>query len=197
MPAALFLARLSAEVRLVLKGEVDPARCLAMLNDQIMATENDDYFVTFSLATLDARTHRFEAANAGHLAPLVRRAAGGPLERVGQVQTGLPLAVKERSRYGSGSTTIEPGDVVILLTDGIFEAMDADHRCLGLPELERIILAAPPGASAVGRAILDGVLRHAGDGPQADDMTICCLGRPALANHPVPGPTTIHPSRGD
>ena len=182
LPAALFLARLSAEVRLVLRGEVDPARCLALLNEQIMATAHDDYFVTFSLATIDARTHRFEAASAGHLAPLVRRAAGGPLERIGQDETGLPLGVRERCRYQSGSTTIEPGDVVVLVTDGIFEAMGPVRKCLGLPRLERVILDAPPGASAVGHAILEAIREHSGGEPQADDMTICCLGRLALAH---------------
>jgi phosphoserine phosphatase RsbU/P len=185
MPAALFLARLSAEVRLVLRGEVDPAGCLAWLNEQLMAA-NDDLFVTFSLATLDSRTHRFEAAGAGHLAPMIRRGGGGPLERVGQAETGLPLGVKGSGQYRSAVASIEPGDVVILCTDGIYEAMNPGGKCLGLPALERIILAAPAGARGVGEAILEAVRDHLGECPQADDMTILCLGRPA--RQPIPQP---------
>jgi serine phosphatase RsbU (regulator of sigma subunit) len=144
-----------------------------------MASRNDGLFVTFSMATLDAKCHRFEAAGAGHLAPLVRRARGGPIERLGQDETGLPLAIDARSRYRSVAITIEPGDVVVLCTDGVYEAMDSSARCLGLPELERIILAAPPGAPAVGEAIRKAVRGHIGDRPQTDDLTIFCLGRKA------------------
>ncbi len=138
MPAALFLARLSAEVRLVLQGDVDPARCLTRLNEQIMADDARTELLRDLLAG-DARRPdaSLRGRQRGHLAPLIRRARGGPLERIGKEQTGLPLAVQDRCRYVSASATIEPGDVVVLLTDGIFEAMDADRKCLGIPELER------------------------------------------------------------
>ena len=178
MPAALFLARLSAEVRLALQGEVDPARCLARLNRQITADAADGFFVTFLMATIDARNHRLTTAGAGHLAPMVRRARGGPIERIGQEAAGLPLAVEEDSLYRSVATTIEPGDVVVLCTDGVYEAINARSELLGLGRLERIILAAPPGASAVGEAIVKAVRDHVGDGPQADDMSILCISRP-------------------
>jgi phosphoserine phosphatase RsbU/P len=66
----------------------------------------------------------------------------------------------------------------VLCTDGIYEASNARSELLGLRQLERIILGAPPGASAVGQAIVEAIRDHAGDRPQADDMTILCLSRP-------------------
>jgi sigma-B regulation protein RsbU (phosphoserine phosphatase) len=179
MPAALFLARLSAEVRQVLQGEVDPARCLARLNRQITADAADGFFVTFLMATIDAQNHRLASATAGHLAPMLRRARGGPIERIGQEANGLPLAVEEDSEYRVVDTTIEPGDVIVLCTDGIYEAMNAELDCLGIGRLEQVIQSAPPGASAVGEAIVKAVRDHARGCPQADDMTILCIGRPA------------------
>ena len=76
LPAALLTARLSAEIRLFLQGETDPARVVTRLNLQL--TENGvlDMYITFLLAMLDVSSHRLMIVNAGHPYPLIRRKDG-------------------------------------------------------------------------------------------------------------------------
>jgi sigma-B regulation protein RsbU (phosphoserine phosphatase) len=73
-------------------------------------------------------------------------------------------------------TPLGPGDVVVLYTDGITEAMDADERQFGFPRLQEALASAPGGAPAVGEAILAAVRRHVGGHPPSDDMTLLCFG---------------------
>jgi serine phosphatase RsbU (regulator of sigma subunit) len=72
LPAALLTAKLSAEIRLFLQGETDPARVVTRLNDQLCENGVLDMYITFLLAMLDITNHRLQIVNAGHPCPLIR-----------------------------------------------------------------------------------------------------------------------------
>ena len=107
LPAALLTAQLSAEIRLFLQGETDPARVVTRLNLQL--TENGvlDMYITFLLAMLDISSHRLMIVNAGHPYPLIRR-KDGRIEEFGP-ESGLPLAIQGDWDYETAETTLEPG----------------------------------------------------------------------------------------
>jgi sigma-B regulation protein RsbU (phosphoserine phosphatase) len=175
MPAALMMARLSAAVGLRLQAEADPARVVAQLNQDCCASSPEGSFITFLLALVDGERHEVTAVNAGHPGLLVRR-ADGRMEVVAKEQAGLPLGITAGESFSPVKTPLGPGDVVVLYTDGIAEAMDVDERQIGFGRLQEALASAPSGAPAVGEAILAAVRRHAGGHPPSDDMTLLCFG---------------------
>jgi serine phosphatase RsbU (regulator of sigma subunit) len=175
MPAALMMARLSAAVGLLLQAEADPARVVGQLNQDCCASCPEGRFITFLLALVDGERHEVTAVNAGHPGLLVRR-ADGRMEVVAQEQAGPPLGITAGESFAPVKTPLGPGDVVVLYTDGITEAMDLDERQFGMRLLQEALASAPGGARAVGEAILAAVRRHVGGHPPSDDMTLLCFG---------------------
>ncbi len=175
MPAALVMARFSAEVRLLVQAEPDPVRLVSRLNRSLCENNAAERFVTFLLAIVDGERHELTVVNAGHSALLIRR-AGGCLEPIGDLSTALPLGVQVDETFTSSRTVLDPGDVVILFTDGV-DAMSLDGELFGTARLYRAIAEAPPGVAPVGEAIRDAVERHSAGRPQFDDITILCFGR--------------------
>jgi serine phosphatase RsbU (regulator of sigma subunit) len=177
MPAALLTAKLSAEVRMSLRGSVDPARVVAQLNRPFDGGVLDMY-ITFLLATLDVAQHRFTVVNAGHPCPLILR-RDGRLEEFGRSKSGLPLGIMEDYQYESAETVLEPGETVVLYTDGVTDAMDAKGQRLGDDEFRQGLLKTRGGAAAAGEQVMQLVQRHVADRPQFDDITLVCLSRKA------------------
>jgi phosphoserine phosphatase RsbU/P len=176
MPAALLMARLATEVRLLLQVEPDPARVVGLLNRSLCENDAGGKFVTFLLSLLDVRQNRLTVLNAGHMGPMIRR-AGGQIEVIGQDESGPPLGIVNDQPYEATTSPIDPGDVVVLYTDGVNEAMSPAKEPFGMGRLERCVKDTPGGASAVGQAIRDAVRAHAGDQVQFDDITLICFGR--------------------
>jgi serine phosphatase RsbU (regulator of sigma subunit) len=176
MPAALIMARLSSAVGLRLQAEPDLARVVGQLNEDCCATCPEGRFITFLLALVDGERHEVTAVNAGHLGLLMRR-ADGRVEVFGQEQAGVPLGITAGESYVPVQTPLDQGDVVVLYTDGINEAMDGDGRQFGVRRLQEVLASAPGGAPAIGEALLAAVRRHAAGEPPSDDMTLLCFGR--------------------
>lgn len=182
LPAALHVARLSAEVRLALKGEVDPAASLRHLNANLGAEGGgDETLVTFLLLVIDAVEHRATYVSAGHLPPLIRRAATGRIEATDIAANGQPLPWLDETPFRAVEFSLDPGDMVVLCTDGIFEARNDQGLELGLPALHAVIesTAADAGAAAMGEAILGRVAEHARNHPPSDDIALLCFRREA------------------
>jgi len=176
MCAALMMASICPEVRHLARAGVDPHEVLARVNRHVYDAEVEGRFVTLALAELDTRGHRMRVFNAGHTDPIVRR-AGGRVDVVGRVGSGPPLGAAPDSAYGADKVTLGPGDVVILYTDGVTEAMDRDGRMFGEEGLLRTVAGAPEGVAQLGEAIVAAVRRHAVGRPQFDDITLVCFGR--------------------
>ena len=177
MPAALLTAKLSAEVRMSLRGNLDPNRVVAQLNRPFDGGVLDMY-ITFLLAILDVQKHRLTVVNAGHPCPLIIR-RDGRLEEFGRKASGLPLGILPDYAYESAETVIEAGETVVLYTDGVTDAMDANGERVGDDAVRAALLKARPGAAAVGEDIVQLIQRHVADRPQFDDITLVCLSRRA------------------
>lgn len=176
MPAALLMSSLSSEVRHFVRTEPNPARVVERLNRHFFDTQIIDRFITFLLVIVDAQTHWITVVNAGHLPPFIRRASG-EIEVIGEDEAGPPLGVMLDHAYGSLTTELSPGDVVVMFTDGVSEATDAKHRQFGVPAIRRILAAAPREIPEVGEAILKAVRVHAAGRSQSDDIALVCFGR--------------------
>jgi sigma-B regulation protein RsbU (phosphoserine phosphatase) len=178
MPAALLAAKLSGEVKLLLRGDPDPARVVEQLNRQFEEGGGAglDLYITFLLIVLDTEAHRLSVVNAGHPCPMIRR-SDGRIEELGKSSSGLPLAIMSDYPYEMAETILEPGETVILYTDGVTDAMNAAGDRFGEAGIRRCLQSAPKGAASVGETIVKAVALHVADQPQFDDITLLCLAR--------------------
>ena len=135
--AAMLMAKLSAEARFSLAGVPSPAQAMTALNERICSL-NLHRFVTCIMVVLDPALHQVTVANAGHMAPL-RRLVSGELCEPSQKEGGPPLGVLEEMRYGQVTFTLEPGESLVLYTDGINEAMDPDGHCFSIDRLRLLV----------------------------------------------------------
>jgi serine phosphatase RsbU (regulator of sigma subunit) len=175
VPSALFMAI----VRTVLKATMQTtnmpvSRLMAATNRYLCANNPSEMFVTAYAGTLDTRTGVVEYCDGGHEAPLIRRQDGRVklLDKVG----GLALGCVEDYPYASGTLQLWPGDTLILYTDGVTEATNAQDEMFSTDRLvdmlQNLDEADPP--QAVHR-ILDAVRAFSGNVPQSDDITILTL----------------------
>ena len=176
MPAALLMARLSSEVRLLIQTELDPARVVDQLNRDLCASRTDERFITFLLVLLDGERHELKVVNAGHMGPMIRR-SDGRIEVIGEEQSGPPLGIMEDQVYEAMITSINSGDVVLLYTDGVNEALDDKGQLFGIELLKQTLATAPSEVEKVGESILNAVRQHVAGRTQSDDITLLCFGR--------------------
>ena len=176
MPAALMMASTCPEVRQFVRAGVAPHDVITRVNRGVHERGIDNRFVTLVLAEIDPQTHRLTVAIAGHMLPLVVRASGA-IEELGEKVSGMPLGVMADAPYRSVSSTLGPGDVVVLYSDGVTDSRDAAGEFFGRARLLRVLTEAPRGAAPTGEAILAAIREHAAGRPQFDDITLVCFGR--------------------
>jgi serine phosphatase RsbU (regulator of sigma subunit) len=176
VPAALMMARLSADVRFALASEPDPAKAIQQINDSFHQHDLSDRFVTMIAVVLNAATNELTMVNAGHMAPFLRRQGGG-VETIGEEAAGLPLGVAPGYEYQASTHVLEPGNVVTLFTDGFSEAMNAAGDLYGLERLQAQIGSPAMNAADFGQRILEDVRQFVNGVDQADDMCLVCFGR--------------------
>jgi sigma-B regulation protein RsbU (phosphoserine phosphatase) len=182
VPAALFMALSRTTLRnIALRGR-PPAEVVAWANRFIQEDSQSDMFLTAFYAELNAENGRLTYANAGHDPPLIWRKATGQFQAL--PATCPLLGVIQELNVSVATVDLEPGDVLILYTDGVTEAIDEDYHEFGQARIEDTVtslLAERPDASAqeIKEALADAVSRFAGSMVQYDDLTLLIIKRAA------------------
>jgi sigma-B regulation protein RsbU (phosphoserine phosphatase) len=173
--AALLMAHFCSEVRYHLATAPTPADAVKRLNQDLSSETQNYHFVTFALCVLDPATHRMTLVNAGHLPPLLKR--GREVEPLGAVESGMPLGCEAQRDYQQIEVPLEPGDMVVLYTDGISEAMNAQGEVYGSQRIRQALAKAPLTVERMGEVVLDDVRRFVGGRLPSDDICLVCFGR--------------------
>ena len=178
MSAALLMAHLAAATRICLTSSPKLTDAIRQLNVLLLNSISDDRFITFAVAVLDLDQFRLTVINAGHPPPLLRRGSRKPtqLEDFAADMAGLPLGVRD-CPYEQVETTFEPGDMLLLYTDGVTEMRNGSGALYGSDRLHATILAAPGDAEGTVHALLHDLQQFAQTRQAGDDLTILCLGR--------------------
>ena len=172
IPAALFMAlsRIVVRVNAIWYGK-RPAAAIRDANTIIANDSKSGMFVTLFYGFLDSADRTLTYVNAGHNPPIHFHAAQGTLSDL--AATGIAMGALPDSAYSQESVQMLPGDILVLYTDGITEAENADLEMFGLERLERIILASSQlPADELIQEILAAVGSFTGDHPQSDDITL-------------------------
>ncbi|AMV40730.1 PP2C family protein-serine/threonine phosphatase [Planctomyces sp. SH-PL62] len=172
-PAAVMMAILHSLVHGHPGNPDPPAALLKHVNDRLTAsyTADNEVFVTAFYGIYDPATRKFTYACAGHNPPRIRRCSEGTvlsLEDVG----GPPLGLFPDLAFDESSVTLVPGDVLVLYTDGVTEAMNARGDQFTLERLDAILGRCSLPAKQMVDAILDAVDAFTGPIDPYDDQTL-------------------------
>jgi serine phosphatase RsbU (regulator of sigma subunit) len=177
--AALIMARTHALFRGLL-GRPDaeqlfraPHEAMRLVNETLAAGNSSRMFVTLLVAVFDSVAYQLTYARAGHVSPFLRR-AGGAVERL-DVLAGVPLGLIEGGVYKSSSVKMDPGDELLIVTDGVTEAMDPCQRLFGEDRVEELLrLRATPETALLDELLANVRIFEAGS-PQSDDIAAALL----------------------
>lgn len=185
VPAALFMARFSALMRVLGAASHGPARLLAEINDRLVENNDACMFVTVGCGLLDPATGRFRYASAGHEAPLLRRMEGN-VETL-RIDNGAAIGIDSSAEYTEHEGFLAPGDTLFLFTDGVTEAEAADGTLFGSDRVIALLAAAPDGAPAtLISQVTDQASSHAAGFHATDDLTamaVRCMPADASPRH--------------
>ncbi|MCI0564903.1 MAG: PP2C family protein-serine/threonine phosphatase, partial [Nitrososphaera sp.] len=170
-PASLLMANVQAALRALTPMGLSLPETTARINDLTSKNTSSGRFITFFWGSLDVPTRVFRYVNAGHNFPFLLR-ANGTLERleVGGIILGMmPTMVP----YEEGSTTLQQGDMLVLFTDGVSEAMSAEGLDYTEERLEKILLQIRTlSAREVIDKITSDLTTYTQGTPQSDDITM-------------------------
>ena len=175
VPAGLMMAGLQVAFRIFAKTNPDPATLVTQLNASLHETLPRSKFVTLFLGRLDTATGSVEFVNAGHTPPLWIRRSGAEEVLAGDILLGVMTA----ATYTNRKLVLEPGDSLVLFTDGVTEAQNLSGNDLGAPALVRAVRGTfGKTADAVASAIGEAVTSHVGDAESLDDdVTVVVISR--------------------
>jgi PAS domain S-box-containing protein len=173
MPAALVMATTRGMLRAGAQISDSPSEILERVNNILYPEIPPHMFVTCLAALLDSRTGRLQYANAGHGLPYLRHADGVSELRA----TGMPLGLMPNMNYEQKEITLQPGESVLLYSDGLIEAHDPRREMFGFPRMEGFV-----GAHSGGATLIDSLLAEleqftGKEWEQEDDITLLTLQR--------------------
>ncbi len=175
LAAAVLMANLQATVRGQTLLRLPPAECVGHVNTLLSRSTDAHKFATFFYAILDSERHELSYCNAGHDPPLLAGRGRSPsLLETG----GLVLGFLDPVSYEEEVIALDPGDLLVVYSDGITDATDDRDVPFGTERLsEALDRGRGETAAALIERIVSAVREHAGPQPQSDDMTLVVLKR--------------------
>jgi sigma-B regulation protein RsbU (phosphoserine phosphatase) len=176
MPAALFMALSRSIIRASLISARSPVEGITQANRLIYADATNAMFVTLFYAQLDSTGGQVTYVNAGHNPPLAYHA--DRRELISLTRTGMVLGALDEAGFEQRTTHLQPGDFIVMYTDGVTEALDVHGQEFGEARLRRVVLdhggaSAAELVAAVDRALDD----FLGAASPSDDTTLVVVKR--------------------
>jgi sigma-B regulation protein RsbU (phosphoserine phosphatase) len=175
MPAALLMANLQATLRCLVIQTTSPGECLERANKLMIENTGLDRFITLFLGLLDTGNHTLTYASAGHNPPLLFK-TGGDVELLNA--RGIVLGCFEDASYAEESVLLEPGDILLVYSDGVTEAINSFEEEFGINGVRRSVSEnRREDARVLLEEVIEAVRCHQGGSPQLDDITLLTLSR--------------------
>ncbi len=180
-PAALFMARTKASIRLVATlyrlpdgAQMEPHRIMEKVNEGLSLENQQGMFVTVFLGIIDLASATLSYCNAGHNLPYLINAANGVSVLDGA--RSKPLGIRPTFTYETAKLTLTPGDTLFVFTDGITEALNSTDELFSEERLVEALrpLAGEPAKTVVER-VIGSVKEFVGNAAQADDIAAMAI----------------------
>jgi len=176
LPAALYMTVARTLIRAFSNGARSAAAVLERVNKPLVADTPQSMFVTAAYAMLWPETGQLLYANAGHNRPLLLRAGSQTIEQL--PKGGMAMGVMRSSPLEEYHLLLEPGDCLVMFTDGVTECFSPENEAYGdgrlLETLQRCIGL---DVEAVLNAIVDSLAEFRSTAPTSDDMTLLAIRR--------------------
>jgi len=144
---------------------------MARLNKSTCASCPDNRFITFFTCIVDPKSGKVVYTNAGHNPPVVVRAKGG-FETLGGAG-GMILGILPMAQYQEAEVMLEPGDVLVLFSDGVTEAVDPEDHDFGEERLAKLVASMRERpATEIVQEVHRAVHAFTQGAPPADDITV-------------------------
>lgn len=171
--AALFMARTVTLAKLLAVQNTSLPEFLQTLNRELSHSNDNCMFVTLFCGIFDTRNGRMQYACAGHNPPIVVRHG---IPQWLELDAGSPLGLFEDTEYTESDTALTEDDILVIYSDGITEAFDAQREEFSDDRLIRLLENNQRTAQQTVEYILNSVSEFVGDQPQSDDITLLVLG---------------------
>jgi serine phosphatase RsbU (regulator of sigma subunit) len=146
-------------------------------NERILTDTTSSLFVTAFYGVLNPTTGELTYCNAGHNPPYLLH-SDGIADTHALIRNAIPIGIAEDTTWGNDTVLLQPGDALILYTDGIPEAQNHEGEFFGESSLVEVAKAnLGQSAGDLQATILDAVHQFVGDAPQYDDITLMVLVR--------------------
>ena len=180
VPGALIMSRISSCVQNTMSFMPSIEEAVAAINNHMCATAVEGRFVTFVLVIIDPVAHHLTLVNAGHMSPMILK-TDGLIEEFDEESVGLPIGVMEDYPFEVVERPIGAGEIIVIFTDGVDEAMNPAGDLYTLERMRNFLQAGSRQADELGRSLLADVRTFADGRDQNDDITIMTFGRDASA----------------
>ena len=176
VPAALFMMSSRTLLKGAAIGTDNPGDALGEVN-MLLHEENEALmFVTVLYSIYDPATGKLTYSNGGHDAPMLVRPDGS--SELLPLTNGVALGIAPDVEFSSNSVQLEPGDAVVLYTDGVTEAMNSKGEQFGVERMHEVFATSPlQNSEQAARAMFESVREFVGDAQQFDDITCLVLHR--------------------
>lgn len=176
LPASLVMSNMQATLRALLGRSVSLPALAAEASDLLFASTAPEKYVTAALVDLEPSSGAIRFVGAGHVDTLILRADG---QTVTLASTGMPLGMlPPLIPYGEVRLQLEPGDTLVLFSDGVTDAQNVADEEFGEARLVECLRAsAGQSPDAVIACIMTAIDAFAGAAPQFDDITVLVVRR--------------------
>lgn len=171
--ASIYLARLISDFRAAAARTSSPREALERLNQQLMMRATRGLFVTMTYLVLEAETGQLCYSTGGHL-PMLRRSGATQEVEILYGDQGLPLGIEKDALLVDRRIQLAPGDTLLLVTDGVVEALAPDRSEFKMERLAQIFREEASGASQ----LVEDMFERIGaitPGPPEDDLTVLAV----------------------
>ncbi len=176
-PGSLFMTNTRSAFRVVSANEHAVGRALERTNDFISenAASAKGMFITFLYAVYEMKTRQLTYSNAGHYPPIVYNCDSRTFKVLSAVG-GLPMGIISSQIYPEVTVSLAKGDIVLMYTDGLIEAMNSSRDMFGLSRLMKIVEAHfTSDTETLIKKIEESLKAFVGDEPPSDDRTLMVL----------------------
>src|SRR5208337_5596153 len=173
--SALFMARFTTDFRFQAVREQNPEILIRRINEKVCLQSCRGMFVTLLYLVLKKNSGDAVFINAGHLPPIIWNSSEGKYATL-RGSGGPPIGIVPGQQYSSAGTSLNPGDTILLSTDGLIEAKDDQGERFGWERIENCLRQGGSDVESVKSRITLSLSQFVRQCPQADDTTLVLVG---------------------